>query len=548
MALASFILKPVLGLKTNVPMQDATLLQPLGENVAASHCVEGSDFIRVTAEKGSTTKAAGKTLWSNTATASAQTCLGMFELNDGSARTHWMFMGDNASNGRIFRYDGSRDPVRISDVDGHSGAVEFAFANLSKYCVINYGGMMIFCDNASHTPYCADYNDVVVKKLISTGTEYKPKFIEIFQNRIIAAHMDSSALTNGDISIIWSGLLPTPGTTCTFGTGDPPSNHLFRPNDDVITGIKRFNQNVCLLYGENSIDSIDYYPNYQVPFAIRNLVPNQGATNNQSIVSTGSAHYFFNSNYGFCAFVGGGQFPAGGRPISEPIEDVVSSIARTYYGHIVGAFLPHINSIAWTVPLYGSATPTHLLLYHIPTGSWTVDERVVWWIDNWVTDTAITWEKLLLQGYETWDDIADLRWSDIVSENPYIMISSTDGHTYSLSGTSNADADYTGVRIEPVLDFFRPNDKDLLLEIWFGITATGDYSVNVWYRGGNTGREAATAAWESLGSFSCDNPANAVIYCHKLNRYHQIKYGTTAAGEPFGINEIEFKFAPQGRY
>ena len=158
----SFRILPILGLKTNVPENDLSLFKPLAEGVAATYCVDGVNF-SMTRNLNSTTKSYGKTLWSHTATADALRCLGMFELYDGTNRTFWVMMGDNVSKGRIFRYDSSRDPVRISDVTGHSGAIEFAFNNLDMYSCIQYGSNIIISDHGEHTPYFADYNDTALE-------------------------------------------------------------------------------------------------------------------------------------------------------------------------------------------------------------------------------------------------------------------------------------------------------------------------------------------------------------------------------------------------
>ena len=357
----SFILYPVLGLKTNVQPNSPFLLKPISDNAALAYCVDCNN-ISVTDERASTTKGPGRTLWSNSATSTTQTCLGMFELNVGGSRTHWIAMGDNSGNGRIFKYDGSRDPNEIND--GVGGGTEYADDPLSKYCFLQFGGYMIFCDNGEHTPYCADSDDTNLSKLVDQDTEYKPKYIEQFQRRILAANIATAQITNGDISVIWAtadgGGIPAPSTDCTFGTGNPPTNHLFRTVDDPITGMRAAARNACFVWGENSIDSLDYFQNYFTPFALRNIVSNQGFVNNAGVVNTGNALFGFNGNYGFCEFRGG-EFPHGGRPISEDIEDVASSIARTYYGHIVGRFIPHKQSIYWTVPLGGSTTPNAVL-------------------------------------------------------------------------------------------------------------------------------------------------------------------------------------------
>jgi hypothetical protein len=537
-----------MGLKTNVPPNSPTLLKPMGEGVALSYCVDCNN-VEFSNERMEVVKGPGRTEWSNSAAPTTQTCLGMFELDVGGTRTHWVAMGDNSGNGRIFKYDGSRDPQEVND--GVGGGTEYADDPLSKYCFLQFGGYMIFCDNGEHTPYCVDSDDANLSKLVDQDTEYKPKYIEQFQRRILAANIDTAQITNGDISVIWAtadgGGIPAPSTNCTFGTGNPPTNHLFRPVDDPITGLRAVGRNACFVWGAESIDSLDYFANYTTPFGMRNLSPNQGFVNNAGVVSTGSALHGFNENYGFCEFRGG-EFPHGGKPTSDDIEDTAASIARTYYNHIVGKFIPHKQSIYWAVPLNGSTTPNAVLKYHLVDRTWSKSDIVTYWIDNWVTDTDVSWNDLLAQGFTTSDDIASYTWTDFVSENPGIMFSSTDGKTYLHAGTSNAGSNYDGRREEPILDFGRPNDKDLLLEIWFDFTNQGSFNLYVEYRGGNTPAEVEAASWDSLPEVSCNTPANAVCYLSKVNRFHQIRYGTDASAEGFGINAIEFKYQPQGRY
>jgi hypothetical protein len=368
---------------------------------------------------------------------------------------------------------------------------------------------------------------------------------------VLLANITSGITTGGDYSIIWAakdgGGTPVPASDCTFGTGDPPTNHLYCPSDSAITGIRNFSRNHCFVYQKDAINRIDYYPNYATPFAIVNMVPDQGAVAHQSIVPAHGSHYFFNENYGFVEYRGGAQFPYG-RPISEDIEDYVSSIARTYYGHIVGKFLPHKNTIAWAIPYAGNTTPNRILYYHVLDKTWTVDDKVAWWIDAWITDTNLTWTDLLNQGFATSGDIANLNWTDIVSENPSIMMSNTDGKSYSIEGTSDNGSDYTGERTEPILDFGRPYDRDLLLEVWFSFVKHGNFNMYCHHRSGDTVAECEAASWDTLTEISCNDPANSVTRLAVANRFHQIRYGTDSENEDFGVNKIEFRYVPQGRY
>jgi len=166
----SFYLYPILGLKTNVPYTDPSLLNFIGEGAAQAHCVDGRniDFGRT---RNACSKSEGRAKWSNTATASKSNCLGIFELYDGSNRVVWIVVWI-VYDGNVYRYDGSRDPGEIAD----AGATAFASDATDFYSIIRYGDYMVFADRAEHTPYCSDHNDTNLVKLISSGTEFKFRF------------------------------------------------------------------------------------------------------------------------------------------------------------------------------------------------------------------------------------------------------------------------------------------------------------------------------------------------------------------------------------
>jgi hypothetical protein len=537
----SFRILPILGLKTNVPENDLSLFKPVAENVAATYCVDGINFSMIR-NMNATTKGYGKTKWSNSAAATATNCLGLFEFYDAGQRALWMMCGDGASKGRIFKFDSSRDPVRISDkaAPAHTGAVEFAFNNLDLYSCIQYGSNVILSDHGEHTPYFASTGDSILTKLLNSGTEFTGRYLELFQRRIILAYTGE---TNGDIEIRWSESLPTPGAMAMAA-----GNQLFKPDDSSIVGIKRFGQNACFLYGEDSIDSIDYYPNYLTPFAIRNMVANYGGTGHQNIVSTGDTHYFLNKNYGFVDYRGGTQLPASGRPISQDIEETIATINPNYYGAIVGAFIKNKNTIVWAVPLNGVSTPSHLLYYYVPEGKWAIEDFPVRAMCHFTATDDLIWNNLSGRGYTLWSDFGTSALSDLVTTQQYLMISNTDGQVYTKNGESNDGVDFEGYRVEPVMNFSGDGSFCLLNEIWFNFVERGAFDLYCSYRGGDTVQECVGSAWVSLDSVSHNDPQNAVIYTDKMNRWHQIKWGTLKKNERFGVSAIEFKYVPQGKY
>lgn len=532
-----FKIYPILGLKSNLPHNDPSLFIQHGDGFA-THCVDGIN-IDFTRKQYATSKSHGQVQWSNSAITDAAKCLGLFYFDDGATNAQWRFDG-TSSGGRVYKYDSSRDPVRISDVVGHAGAVEFANDNLDLYSIIQMGTYMIFSDHGEHTPYKASTTDTALTKLILSGTEYKFRYLELFQNKIIGAYSDQ---TNGDIEIRWTDTLPV-WATLDF----PAANQLYSPHDDSISGIKNMGRNACYIYGKNSINRIDYYPGYSSPFAITNIVADQGCETHWSIVNVGGLHYMYNTHYGFCAFDGTANFPAGGKPISDIINDIVGTINQDYAGHIVGTFIPVTQEVAWAVPLYGSSVPSHIMFYNTRTGHWRIKDFPAWYVDYWKISSDVIWTDLGALGYTTWDDIGPLRWADIVSTLPYMVTGNTDGHTYYNGSEGNAGSNFDGYRVEPIMDFGRPEDRDLLLEIWFGIADAGSYSIYCSYRGGDTEAEVENSSWTTLPEVSCDSPSNAITRCAETNRLHQIKWGTDSANEPFSVNTIQFRYVPQGRY
>ena len=237
----NFKIKPTFGLKTDVPPDDFSLFKVVGENIAITHDVGGInlDYER---EHNACTKAYGYEQWDASANAQATKCLGLFELFDGTHRDHIYF-----DNGECFIYNAARTPVLTEDV----ASTVFAKDNHDLYSIINFGGYMVFSDRGEHTPYKWKNGDANLTKLVQSGTEYKFRYLEEFQRRIIGAYSDQ---TNGDLEIRWTEALPT-WATLSF----PAANQLYKPQGvDSLSGIKKMGSNACLLYGEDSIKRIVY--------------------------------------------------------------------------------------------------------------------------------------------------------------------------------------------------------------------------------------------------------------------------------------------------
>ena len=527
----SFVTYPVLGLNTNVPITDMSLLKMIGENSAQTYCVDGRniDFART---RNSCSKSVGRGLWSNGTVVTPSYCLGIFELYDGTNRVVWMVY-----DGNVYRYDSARDPQEVAD----AGATAFASGVADFYSFIRYGSYMVFADRAEHTPYCSDYNDANLLKLISGGTEFKFRYLESFARRIIGAYSDQS---NGNIDIRWTNANPTPNSDCVFAA----ANQLFVPNDDPITGIKKMGNNACYVYCEDSINRLDYYSNYSAPFGFTTIIDGQGATNHHSIINENNINYFYNKNYGFCAYDGGSQV----IPISREIENWVRDIKLSITPHIIGASLPYKNQLVWTVPLEGSSTPNALLLYDYVENKWSRRDIVVHYVSPFIAATDVTWTKLVTElGYTTWESLGNQRWTDLINEQPSLAVSATDGKLYSLSTESDNTSAMDGYRVEPAISFGKGNFS-ILLEIWFSIVSGGDYDLYVYYRSGNSNNEISAANWITVEEVSLDNPRNAVCrlesVVQKSARFHQIKWGTDAANEMFSINQIEYVYQSESRW
>jgi hypothetical protein len=289
--------------------------------------------------------------------------------------------------------------------------------------------------------------------------------------------------------------------------------------------------------------------NYSAPFGFTTIVDGQGATNHHSIVNENSANYFYNKNYGFCAYSGGSNV----TPISRDIENWTRDIKLSSTPYIVGAQLPYKNSIAWTVPLEGSSTPNAILLFDYVENKWTRRDITAHYLAPIVRASNVTWTKLITElGYTTWENLGSLRWTDLFSETPSLVCSATDGKLYSLSTESDAGSDYDGYRVEPALSLGGINSYSMLHEIWFSIIAGGDYSLYVHYRSGDTEAELRGTAWTVLDEISLDDPSNPVCRLNNTSltakRLHQIKWGTDAKDEQFIVNQIKFMYTPEERY
>ena len=87
-----------------------------------------------------------------------------------------------------------------------------------------------------------------------------------------------------------------------------------------------------------------------------------------------------------------------------------------------------------------------------------------------------------------------------------------------------------------------------LTEIWFSLAETGSFDIDLYHRSGDTTGELEKQSWTSIGTIDCNDPSYAVAYVEQNAKLHQIKWGTDVAEEKFNVNEIAFKYVPEGVY
>ena len=176
MSLQEFRIIPVLGRKTAVPADDASLFKVMDREgrVALTHDVGGVNF-DLTRKKNTCSKSFGYSQWSNSANAQATKCMGLFELYDGTNRNHLFF-----DNGKVYYYDASIDPVEIAA----SPAVTFANDNQDIYSIIQVGEYMVWADRAENYCHMWKHGDANLTRMIfdgnsgGSGTEYKFRYLE----------------------------------------------------------------------------------------------------------------------------------------------------------------------------------------------------------------------------------------------------------------------------------------------------------------------------------------------------------------------------------
>jgi len=529
----TFEIIPILGLKTSVQQNDPTLFQFIGENRALTHDVGGVN-VDYNRKFNSCTKSWGLSQWSVSANAQATKCMGLFELYDSSENRNHLYF----DNGKVYRFDSARAPVEITA----SPAVTFANDNADLYSLIQVGDYAVWADMAETTPYKWKHGDANITKLIQSGIEYKFKYLAPFQRRVIGAYSDQ---TNGSIEVRWSTAWPTTAIT---SLNYPAANQIYIPNDDIIVSCHTMGRDRCFIGCENSIHSLDYTANYSTPFQCRTVNSKHGPVNHHSVINMGDRHYLFNKNYGFCAFDGRQLIP-----ISQDVELDIQNMNSNYLNLIVGDYVPLTRELVWALPLSGGATNSHLLFYQLDTRKWRKENRIMRYVKSQRMYDLYTWNQFIAElggSGATWP-AAPASWGNYTFNKYRLSYANTDGHLYYSFGESDlAGSNLDGYRIEPILNFGDSSRREIINEIWFSINETGSYSIDVYYRSGETVGELIGQGWTSIGSISCNSPSDPVLYPENLSakRLHQIKWGTNLNNEKFEVNSIVFKYVVEERY
>jgi len=526
----TFTIIPILGRKTDVPANDLTMFKFIDKSLAVTHDAGGVNF-DLNRKRNACTKSEGYVEWSTSATAQKTRCMGLFELWDGSNRDHIFF-----DNGKCYVYDSALDPQVVED----GSATTFANDVGDFYSMIQAGVYIVFTDRAEHSPQIWKNGEATLAPLIKsgqTGDSYKFRYLVNFQRRVIGLYSTES---NGDIEIRWTTSWPTT-TIGDTGFEFSASNQLYVPNDDSIVGGGVMGTDRCYIYGENSINQLIYYPDYNTPFRMFTVVPQQGSTGNFSIVNLGNRHLFFNKNYGFCQYSGGNEIV----PISQNIEKDIQDINADYYHLIYGTYIPLTRTVVWSVPMSGSSTQSGLLFYNIDTGNWTTEDKVVRCLADWRLAENYKWADLIADLGGTgakWTAAGTNSWAYYTATRQRLAYANVDGKLYYQSGEVIGVGDIDGYRVEPILDFGMPYNLKLLKEIWFSITESGNYSVDIMHKSGNTVGEVENDSWTILGSVSCNSTERPVLHVSENARFHQIRWGTNLRNEKFQVNSIAFKY------
>jgi len=428
-------------------------------------------------------------------------------------------------NGKFYKVDTDRGVTNIDN------ATPVTFHTTYPILMCQYGAYFII-PSIGVTPQKWKHGDANLTPLINAGgaTAYKFKFVEQFKNCIIGAYSDQ---TNGNLELRWTDPLPN-----LSALDFPTANQIYKPDNDLgITGVKRLGNMACLIYGDNSIYSLDYYPDFTPVFAMTEQITGIGPRHQYSIADTGRSHLFFDENKGFIEYSGGKQYEV----VSDAIEPLISTMSQNYYQLIYGANISYTDEIAWAVPLNYATANNAILYYNTKTKQWRREDRAadVLGYRNYLI--TLTWNDLISYRGSTWDLWGNKTWSELIAGSGKVYYGKSDGYVYEVYGDTWAGSNYDAYRVEPIVGSPDYTRHKRLQEIHILGTVDQSFSVDVYWRGGETEQEVIASSWELLGSVSQAAGSSQWIPCDKCKKYHQIKWGTSRINDRFKVSKLILK-------
>lgn len=457
-------------------------------------------------------------------------------LSTGDIVQEMMVLNDGTNINLIAAYKGKLYTITAETQTNIDAASPVTFDTGVKLCMIQYGAYVVV-SSISVTPYKWKHGDTNLTKLILSGTEYKFKYMEQFHNHIIGAYSDQ---TNGSIDIRYTDALPTMASL-----SFPAANQLYKPDNDIgITGIKRLGNIACLIYGENSIYSLEYFQDYNPVFACIPQVTGVGTSSHWSIVDLGDSHAFYDKSRGFVRYYGGKQFEV----ISEPIDSVLSTIKQSKMRLIHGMLSKITDEIIWVVPSQNSNIPQIWCRYNLKSKKWHLEERQatsITYQEQSMTQSTITWQEFAnyYGGADAiWSNCGTDIWTTAATQSlNTILFGNSTGYVYQITGDTANATDFAAWRTEPVMWQPDPRRYKRIQQLEVVGPETGEFSLDFYWRGGDTQQALKASVWESIGSVSLASTADPVLYLDKTNRFHQFKWGTDLKSEHFKVNQIKIK-------
>jgi hypothetical protein len=542
----SFTIRPVLGLKNDVPPDSSEMFEFITESIAKAHCVEsryiGYSNIYVN-QADCANKTGSKTLILSSDIPFYPIGSGTLYIDNfinwhqegGGIEYYIMATSDRSVEQRIvFFNDVSLSLTVLSD--GSSNETFIASTNFSTpYCqfIPLHDKVIATAGPVGQTgPWCIDpYYYSAVKLIKSGATDYSFFYMEEFTNRLFGAY--TTAGQGGSYDIRYSNLNPTyPIVGSTASTVEfADDNQIFNVDLKTVTGLKKIRNDRLAVYSDDLISEITYNANFYSPYSIKRNIGGFGTLCNDSIVEVAGTHFFYDPNNGFCVYDG-----IVAKIISNGIRDIFESVKPLTIGSstwliysVKGVHLPITNEVAWSVS-YDGLENDAILYYNYITGNWRTEPYEADSIASGYKSSSDKYKVLLLS------------YAGAEQGSVY----------YNGYNASNNGAAYDAYRIEPVLNFGGMR-KSLILGIWFNHARyLSSGTINVYYRGGNTLGQTTSASWTLMGIMHAANADYNIVRplsgVNVNNRYHQIKWGSSGTSDLFSVREIKFDYVLQGMY